>query len=72
MSVPELSPTEERIILLLAAGISKREIAADVGLDELTVNWHLVRASRKLQAATALHKRVEGAVPPARRKESPR
>ena len=58
MPVPELSLTEERIVLLLAEGRSKREIAESVGLDERTVGWHLERASRKLEQASALHTRV--------------
>ena len=58
MPVPELSLTEERIVLLLADGRSKREIADAVGLDERTVGWHLERAGRKLEQASALHKRV--------------
>ena len=58
MPVPELSLTEERIVLLLADGRSKSEIAETVGLDERTVGWHLERAGRKLEQASALHKRV--------------
>lgn len=58
MPVPELSLTEERIVLLLAEGRSNREIAEVVGLDERTVGWHLERAGRKLEQASALHKRV--------------
>jgi len=58
LPVPELSLTEERIVLLLADGRSKREIADAVGLDERTVGWHLERAGRKLEQASALHKRV--------------
>ena len=60
MPVPELSLTEERVVLLLAAGRSKGEIAEAVGLDERTVGWHLERAGRKLKQASALHKQVEG------------
>ncbi len=60
MPVPELSLTEERIVLLLAEGRSKREIAEVVGLDERTVGWHLERAGRKLEQASALHKRIRG------------
>ena len=60
MPVPELSLTEERIVLLLAEGLSKREIAEVVGLDERTVGWHVERASRKLEQASALHKRIRG------------
>lgn len=60
MPVPELSLTEERIVRLLAEGLSKGEIAEAVGLDEQTVDWHLERAGRKLEVAAALHKRVKG------------
>ena len=38
----------------------KGEIAEAVGLDERTVGWHLERAGRKLERASALHKRVRG------------
>ncbi len=62
MPVPDLSPTEERIVLLLAAGLSAREIADGVGLDEHTVGWHLVRAARKLETATSLRQHVLRAV----------
>ena len=58
MPVPELSLTEERIVLLLAEGRSKREVAEAVGLDQRIVDWHLERAVRKLDQASALHKRV--------------
>jgi DNA-binding CsgD family transcriptional regulator len=58
--IPELSLTEERIVWLLAEGLSKAEIAEAVGLDEQTVDWHLERAGRKLEQAAALHKRVKG------------
>jgi DNA-binding CsgD family transcriptional regulator len=64
--VPELSPTEERIVLLLAEGRTASEIAAGVGLDERTVEWHLVRAARKLETATSLRKQVLRAVRSAR------
>ena len=60
MPVPELSLTEERIVRLLAEGLSKEEIAEATGLDERTVDWHLERAGRKLERATALHNRVKG------------
>lgn len=62
MSVFELSPTEERIVLLLATGQTASEIAAGVGLDERTVEWHLVQAERKLQAASSLRQHVLRAV----------
>ena len=66
MPVPELSPTEERIVLLSATGLSAREIASQVGLGVGTVEWHLVRAARKLETATALQEHVQRAVRSAR------
>jgi Bacterial regulatory proteins, luxR family. len=72
VSVPELSLTEERIVLLLAGGWSKREVAADVGLDERTVDWHVARATRKLERASALHERVRRAVSSPPMKETSR
>jgi DNA-binding CsgD family transcriptional regulator len=56
--IPELSQTEERIALLVAQGRSRREIAAVVGLDVRTVDWHLALANRKLEKALALLDRV--------------
>ena len=58
MPVPELSQTEERIVLLVSQGRSRREIAAVVGLDIRTVDWHLAQANRKLEKASALLARV--------------
>lgn len=58
MPVPELSQTEERIVLLVAQGRSRREIAAAVGVDIRTVDWHLGQADRKLEKAAALLDRV--------------
>jgi DNA-binding NarL/FixJ family response regulator len=58
--VPELSLTEQRIVRLLTEGLSNEEIAKAVGLDERTVDWHIDRASRKLERAADLHKRVIG------------
>jgi DNA-binding CsgD family transcriptional regulator len=57
--VPELSQTEERIVLLAAQGRSTREIAAATGLDP-PVDWHLTQANRKLEKASALLDRVRG------------
>jgi DNA-binding CsgD family transcriptional regulator len=59
VAVPELSSTEKRVVLLVAAGRSAREIAADIGLDERTVDWHIARARRKLEQVSALHRRVD-------------
>ena len=58
MPVPELSRTEQRIVLLAAQGHSEHEIAAEVGLDVRTVEWHLAQADRKLEQASALLDRV--------------
>jgi DNA-binding CsgD family transcriptional regulator len=58
--VPELSETEERIVLLVAQGRGRQEIAAAAGLDVRTVDWHLAQANRKLEKASALLDRVRG------------
>jgi DNA-binding CsgD family transcriptional regulator len=62
VAVPELSTMEERIVLLLAAGWSRLEIAIDVGIDERAVEWHLSRARGKLERASALSERIRRAV----------
>jgi DNA-binding CsgD family transcriptional regulator len=59
VAVPELSLTEKQIVLGLAAGRNTREIAADIGLDERTVDWHIARARRKLEQVSALQRRVD-------------
>jgi DNA-binding NarL/FixJ family response regulator len=61
VSVPELTPIEERIVLLVAEGRSVEAIAAGLGVRARTVDWHLVRARRKLERATTLRERVEEA-----------
>jgi DNA-binding CsgD family transcriptional regulator len=58
--LPELSQTEERIVVLVAQGRSRREIAATIGLDIRTVDWHLAQANHKLEKASALLDRVRG------------
>jgi DNA-binding CsgD family transcriptional regulator len=58
MAVPELSLTEERIVLLVAAGKSLRKVTAAVELDERTISWHLARAARKLEQFSKLHRRL--------------
>jgi DNA-binding CsgD family transcriptional regulator len=45
-----LTPTEERIAALVAAGRSNPEVAAELGLTRKTVEWHLSRVYRKLGA----------------------
>lgn len=58
MAVPGLSLTEERIVLLVAAGKSTPEVATAIALDERTVSWHLARAARKLEQISTLHRRL--------------
>lgn len=65
MPVPELSPIEERVALLVAGGHSDRAIADVLGLSLRTVEWHLARARRKLERAATLHERLHEAGPPA-------
>jgi FixJ family two-component response regulator len=66
LAVPELSPIEKRIVVLVAAGRSMREIAVEAGLDERTVDWHLARARRKLEQIAGLQRCVDGAIREAR------
>ena len=61
VSIPELSPIEERIVLLVADGESVEAIAAEVGVASRTVEWHLARAWRKLERTATLHDRVQQA-----------
>jgi DNA-binding NarL/FixJ family response regulator len=61
MPVPELSPIEERIVLLVAGGHSSRAIADELGVSPRTIEWHLARARRKLEQTATLHDRVEQA-----------
>ena len=49
-----------RLSALVAQGRSRREIAAVVGLDIRTVDWHLAQANRKLEKASALLDQVRG------------
>jgi DNA-binding CsgD family transcriptional regulator len=62
VAIPELTLTEKHIVLLVAAGRSTGEIAADTGLDQRTVDWHIARAHRKLEQFSVLHRRVNGAI----------
>jgi DNA-binding CsgD family transcriptional regulator len=54
------SNAKGRLSALVAQGRSRREIAAVVGLDVRTVDWHLAQANRKLEKASALLDRVRG------------
>lgn len=59
MSIPALTPFEERIVLRVAEGDSVETIAAEVGVTARTVEWHLARAARKLEQTATLHERVQ-------------
>jgi len=61
VSVPELTPIEKRIVLLVAAGGSIADVAAELGVGARAVEWHLARARRKLERTSSLHDRVEQA-----------
>ena len=43
-----LTTLEEHVALLAATGRTTGEMAAELGLSEKTVEWHLARAARKL------------------------
>lgn len=62
VTVPELSLAEERVIVLVARGRTAAGIAAELGLEERTVAWHLARARRKLARIAELQRRVEDAM----------
>lgn len=51
----ELSPREEQVILLFAAGCGTREIAARLGIAEATVRTYTREARFKLGASTVAH-----------------
>jgi len=48
--VSRLSPRETQILDLVAGGRTTKEIGAELGIAESTVNWHLANAFRKLGA----------------------
>ena len=72
MPVPELSPIEEQIVLLVAEGQSHDAIAADLGVSVRTVEWHVDRARGKLERAATLRDRVQAAKQPPEQKEDVR
>jgi DNA-binding NarL/FixJ family response regulator len=61
VSVPGLSPVEEQIVHMVTDGQTPEAIAGELGVSVRTVEWHLDRARRKLERATALHDRVRAA-----------
>ncbi|MCV7385723.1 AAA family ATPase [Mycolicibacter longobardus] len=62
----DLTPTEQRIAERAAAGLSNRDIAAELFLAPKTVELHLSRAYRKLgiRSRTQLHSRLNAANAP--------
>jgi DNA-binding NarL/FixJ family response regulator len=61
VTVPELSPVEEQIVLMVSDGQSHEAIAGELGVSVRTVEWHLDRARRKLERAAALHDHIRAA-----------
>lgn len=68
----ELTPTEERVVSLAAAGATNRQVAAALGISPKTVEANLSRVYRKLGihsraqlGAWLAERRGKGAVPPA-------
>jgi DNA-binding CsgD family transcriptional regulator len=59
VAIPELSPIEQQIVLLVAQGRSRRAIADELGLSLKTVDWHVARGRRKLERAATLHERMQ-------------
>jgi DNA-binding NarL/FixJ family response regulator len=65
--VPELSPVEEQIVLMVSDGQSHEAIAGELGVSVRTVDWHLDRARRKLELVVTLRDRVHTASEPTER-----
>ena len=64
MPVPELSPIEEHIVLLVTEGRSHDAIAGELNVSVRTVEWHVDRARRKLERAATLRDRIQAADEP--------
>ena len=48
MRARSLTQTEQRVAMLVSAGRTNAEVAAELALSAKTVEWHLSRAFRKL------------------------
>lgn len=57
---PDLSSREIEVLSALASGQSNKEIARDLGLQEVTVKLHMQRLSRKLGARNRTHAALIG------------
>jgi DNA-binding NarL/FixJ family response regulator len=68
--VPELSPVEEQIVLMVSDGQSHEAIAGELGVSVRTVDWHLDRARRKLERVATLRDRVHAASEPLERSKN--
>lgn len=55
MRLSEINPTEKRMIELLAAGYTQKEIADKVNAKISAVNCTLKRAGQKVGARTTIH-----------------
>ncbi len=56
-----LSPREREVALLVARGLSNKEVARELGLCDGTVKIHLHRIFQKLGAKSRYHLIVQGA-----------
>jgi DNA-binding NarL/FixJ family response regulator len=59
VAIPELSPVELQTVRLVAQGLSRHDIADELGLSLKTVDWHVARGRRKLEQAATLHERMQ-------------
>jgi DNA-binding CsgD family transcriptional regulator len=54
MSMPKLSPQEQKILWRLVRGESRAQVAHSMGISEYTIQTHLRNVRLKLQASTTL------------------
>jgi DNA-binding NarL/FixJ family response regulator len=72
VQVPALSAVEQEVVQLVADGRTVADVAAALHLSVPTVEWHVARASRKLEQAAALHGRMRDAGATAHEQEARR
>lgn len=48
----DLSPRQREILALVAAGRTSKEVAAELGISESTVNWHISNVFARLGASS--------------------